>query len=170
MKFNWGEEIDETINDVREKVDLAKMRLPDEVENPVIVKFDLAMMPIMVIVITAEDSYPDLQDIVDDWIIDPLKRVKGVAAATPRGGLLRQIRIDIDRDKLAALNLSVKQVDSALAAQNVSTPGGSIKTGYKDYLLRTPEEFSSPQEVAEVVIARRNGIAIKLKDVADVRD
>ncbi len=170
LKFEWGEKIDETINDVREKVDLAKVRLPEEADNPVIVKFDLAMAPIAIIAITAGDSYPDLQDIVDDEIIDPLKRVKGVAAATPRGGLVRQIRIDIDRDRLAALNLSVGQVNSALAAQNISTPGGNIKTGYKNYLLRTPEEFSSPEEVAEVVIANRNGIAIKLKDVADVRD
>jgi len=170
LKFNWGEKIDESINDVREKLDLIRERLPEETENPVIFKFDLAMMPILLIAITAEDSYADLQDIVDDEIVDPLKRVKGVASAAARGGLIRQIRIDIDRDKLAALNLSVAQVKSALASQNISTPGGSLKTGYKDYLLRTPEEFSSPQEVAEVIIAQRNGIAVKLKDVADVRD
>jgi HAE1 family hydrophobic/amphiphilic exporter-1 len=170
LKFNWGEKIDESINDVREKIDLIRERLPEEAENPVIFKFDLAMMPIMIIAMTAEDSYPYLQDIVDDQILDPLKRVKGVASATAGGGLERQIRVDIDRDKLAALNLSVDQIKLALASQNISTPGGNIKTGYKDYLLRTPEEFSSPEQIAEVVVARRNGIAIKLKDVADVRD
>jgi len=170
LRFKWGEKIDEHVNDVREKIDLIRERLPEEAENPVIFKFDLAMIPIAIIAITAEDSYADLQDIVDDEIVDPIKRVKGVASATAGGGLLRQIRIDIDRDKLAALNLSIAQVNLALAAQNISTPGGNIKTGYKDYLLRTPEEFSSPEEVAEVVIANRNGIAIKLKDVADVRD
>jgi len=170
LKFNWGQKIDETINDIREKVDMAKMRLPEEAENPVIFKFDIAMMPIVVITITAQESYPDLQNIVDDTIIDPLKRVKGVAAATPRGGMTRQIRVDIDRDRLAALNLSVTQVKTVLAAQNISTPGGTVKSGYTSYLLRTPEEFSSPQEVAEVVIARHNGIAVKLKDIADVRD
>jgi len=170
LRFDWGENIDESINDVREKIDLIRDILPEEADNPVIFKFDLAMMPIAIIAITAEDSYPDLQDIVDDEIVDHLKRVDGVASVTPRGGLERQIRVDIDRDKLAALNLSVIQVNAALAAQNISTPGGNIKTGYKDYLLRTPEEFSSPQEVAEVVVAQRNGIPIKLKDVADVRD
>lgn len=170
LKFDWGEKIDEIANDVREKVDLAKMRLPEEAENPVIFKFDLAMIPIVIIAITAEDSYANLQDIVDDEIIDPLKRIKGVAAATPRGGLTRQIRIDIDRSRLAALNLSVGQVQSALAAANISTPGGSLKSGYRDYLLRTPEEFSNVGEVADVVVARRNGIAIRLRDVAEVRD
>jgi len=170
LKFDWGEKIDESTNDVREKIDLIRDMLPEEADNPVIFKFDLAMMPIAIIAITADDSYPDLQNIVDDEIVDPLKRVEGVASVTPRGGLERQIRIDIDRDKLAALNLSVAQINAALATQNISTPGGNIKSGYKDYLLRTPEEFSSLQEVAEVIIARRNDIPIRLKDVADVRD
>jgi len=170
LKFEWGEKIDESINDVRERIDLIREMLPEEAGNPVIFKFDLSMIPIAIIAFTAEDSYPALQDIVDDEIVDPLKRVDGVASVTAGGGLLRQIRVDIDRDKLAALNLSITQLNLALAAQNISTPGGNIKTGYKDYLLRTPEEFSSPGEVAEVVIARRNGIPIKLKDVADVRD
>ncbi len=170
LRFNWGEKIDESVNDVREKIDLIRGRLPEEAGNPVIFKFDLSMMPIMIIAITAEDSYPYLQDIVDDQIVDPLKRVKGVASATAGGGLERQIRVDIDRDKLAALNLSVDQIKLTLASQNISAPGGNIRTGYKDYLLRTPEEFSSPEQIGEVVVARRNGIPIKLKDVADVRD
>lgn len=170
LRFGWGKNIDETINDVRDKIDQAKVRLPDEADNPVIVKFDVAMAPIAIIAITAEESYPNLQTIVKDNITDPLKRIKGVAAAIPRGGLERQIRVDIDRDKLAAQNISVEQLKMALASENISTPGGNIKSGYKDYLLRTPEEFSSPDEVADVVIAQRNGIPVRLKDVADVRD
>ena len=170
LKFKWGQDIDESMNDVRARIDLIREMLPEDAESPVIFKFDLAMMPIAIIAITAEDSYPYLQDIVDDLIVDPIKRVKGVASATAGGGLERQIRVDIDRDRLAALNLSVDQVKLALAAQNISTPGGNLKTGYKDYLLRTPEEFSSPEEVADVVVARRNGIPVKLKDVANVSD
>jgi HAE1 family hydrophobic/amphiphilic exporter-1 len=170
LRFEWGEKIDESINDVRERIDLIRELLPEEADNPIIFKFDLSMIPISIIAFTAEESYPDLQDIVDDEIVDPLKRVDGVASVTAGGGLIRQIRVDIDRDKLAALDLSVTQLNQALAAQNISTPGGNIKSGYKDYLLRTPEEFSSPEEVAEVVIARRNGIPVRLKDVADVRD
>ncbi|MDH4239221.1 MAG: efflux RND transporter permease subunit [Phycisphaerae bacterium] len=170
LKFKWGEDIDESMNDVRARIDLIRELLPEDAKSPVIFKFDLAMMPIAIIAITAEDSYPYLQDIVDDLLVDPIKRVKGVASATAGGGMERQIRVDIDRDRLAALNLSVDQVKLALAAQNISTPGGNLKTGYKDYLLRTPEEFSNPEEVAEVIVARRNGIPVKLKDVANVSD
>ncbi len=170
LKFEWGEKIDESINDVREKLDMVKEYLPDEAEDPVIFKYDIDMFPILIVAITAEESYADLQDIVEDEIANPLKRVKGVAAAAARGGLERQIRVDIDRDKLVAMNLSINQINLALATQNISTPGGNIKTGYKDYLLRTPEEFSSPDEIGEVVVAQYNGIPVKLKDVAQVRD
>jgi HAE1 family hydrophobic/amphiphilic exporter-1 len=170
LRFQWGQNIDETINDIRDKIDQAKTILPEEAENPSIIKFDIAMQPILIIAITAQESYPNLQTIVKDYIVDPLKRVKGVASAFERGGLTRQIRVDIDPDKLTALNLSVSQINAALAAANMSIPGGNIKSGYKDFLVRTPEEFSNAEEVGELVIAQRNSIAIKLKDVADVRD
>jgi HAE1 family hydrophobic/amphiphilic exporter-1 len=170
LKFKWGQKIDETINDIRDKIDQAKARLPDEADNPSIVKFDIAMQPILIISVTAEESYPNLQTIVKDNIVDPLKRVRGVAAAFERGGLIRQIRVDIDHHKLTALNLSILQINAALAAANMSIPGGDIKSGYKDFLVRTPEEFSNAEEVGALVIAQRNGIAIKLADVADVRD
>ena len=170
LKFKWGQNIDETINDVRDKVGLAEAALPEEAEKPYIMKFDLAMQPIQIISITAEDSYPRLEKIVEDQIVDPLKRIKGVAAATPRGGLQRQIRVDISQSRLSALDISLDQIQAVLASQNISTPGGSIKTGYKDYLLRTPEEFSRPEEVADVIIAQRNGIPVRLRDVAEVSD
>ncbi len=170
LRFKWGQNINESINDVRDKVGQAEALLPDDADKPYIFKFDLAMQPIQIISITANDSYPRLEKIVEDQIVDPIKRIKGVASATARGGLQRQIRVDLDQSRLAALDISLNQLQAVLASQNVSTPGGNIKTGYKDYLLRTPEEFSSPDEVANVIIAQRNGIPIRLKDVAKVSD
>ncbi len=170
LQFNWGEDIEEKMNDVRDKIDAAKAKIPEEADDPVIFKFDLAAQPIMIIVVTANDLYPDLQKLVDDEVVDPLKRVKGVAAATARGGLTRQIRVDLDRDRMAALKLSVSEINTALAAQNLSLPGGDLKTGHMNYLIRTPEEFSNAQEVADVVIANRGDIPVRLKDVAEVRD
>jgi CzcA family heavy metal efflux pump len=170
LKFKWGENIDSSLNDVREKLDSIRERLPEEADNPMIFKFEMDSIPICIIAVTAKESYPNLQTIVDKQIIDPLKRVNGVAAATARGGLERQIRVDIDSSRLAAFNISVAQIQGILAMQNMSLPGGNIRTGYKDYLLRTPEEFSDAKEVGEVVIAERNGIGVKLKDVAEVRD
>lgn len=170
LKFDWGEDIAGAVDDVREKLDLVREYLPEEADTPVVFKFDIDMYPIMILAVTAGDHYPNLQDIVDEQVADPLKRVKGVASAGTHGGLVRQIRVDVDHDKLVAMNLSVPQIKAALALQNLSTPGGNIRSGFKDFLLRTPEEFSSPDEVAEVVIACRDGVPIRLQDVAEVRD
>ncbi len=170
VKFDWGVNLDEATNDVRDKVDLAKAGLPDEADSPVIFKFDLSMFPVVVIGVTAEESWETLDRIVDDRICDTLKRIAGVATAIRRGGLERQILVRMDRQRMEAFGLSVNQINASLAAQNLSNPGGHLKVGYKDYLIRTPEEFSSPEEVGEVVLAHHNGIPIRLKDVAEVID
>jgi len=170
LKFDWGENIDEAANDVREKLDMVKERLPEDAETPVVFKFDIDMFPVMIIGITAGDSYPRLQKIVEDQVADPLKRVDGVAAAAVHGGLERQVRVEIHQDRLAALNLSLGQIIPILASQNISVPGGNIRTGYKDFLVRTPEEFASPEEVGEVIIASPGGIPVKLRDIAEIKD
>jgi CzcA family heavy metal efflux pump len=170
LKFEWGQDITETVNDVREKLDMVKERLPDEAESPIVFKFDVDMMPIMIIGVTAGDSYPRLEKIVEDQIAEPLKRVEGVASAAVHGGLERQIRVELDHDRLAALGLSVAQLTPLLAAQNLSTPGGNIRNGYRDFLVRTPGEFSRPEQVGEVVVASRGGVPVQLKDVAEIRD
>jgi len=170
LKFAWGENIDEAANDVREKLDMVKERLPEEAETPVVFKFDIDMFPILIIGITAGDSYPRLQKIVEDQIADPLKRVDGVAAAAVHGGLERQIRIEIDQDRLASLHLSLGQLVPILASQNISVPGGNIRSGYMDFLVRTPEEFASPEAVGDVIIAAPGGIPVKLKDIAEIED
>ncbi len=170
LKFDWGENIDEAANDVREKLDMVKERLPEEAETPIVFKFDIDMFPVMIIGITAGDSYPRLQKIVEDQVADPLKRVDGVAAAAVHGGLERQVRVEIQQDRLAALNLSFGQLTAILASQNISVPGGNIRTGYKDFLVRTPEEFATPEEVGEVIVASPGGIPVKLKDIAEIKD
>lgn len=170
LKFAWGENIDEAANDVREKLDMIKERLPEEAEAPVVFKFDVDMFPVLIVGITAGDSYPRLQKIVEDEIADPLERVDGVAAAAVHGGLERQVRVEIDRERLASLDLSLTQLTAILASQNISVPGGNIRTGHMDFLVRTPEEFASPDEVGDVVIASPGGIPVKLRDIAEIKD
>ncbi|HSV27605.1 MAG TPA: efflux RND transporter permease subunit [Sedimentisphaerales bacterium] len=170
LQFGWGEELDEKINDIREKIDGVKAVLPQEADTPMIFKFDLAAGPILIIVVTADKLYPDLQKIVDDKVVDPLKRVKGVAAASARGGLTRQIRVDLDRARLSAMRISVGEINASLASQNLSLPGGGLDMGHMSYLIRTPEEFTSAEQIAETVIAVRGQNVVRLRDVATVRD
>ena len=170
LKFDWGTNLDEAANDVRDMVGLSEKYLPEDVDRSLILKFDLSMMPILVLAVTAEESYPILYDLIDDRICDPLKTVPGVAAAPIRGGLERQVLIELDRSRLEAYHLSVNQVISALRKENLDIPGGHIKTGLKDYLIRTPEEVEV-DEIGKIVLATtKDGTAVYIKDVAAVRD
>ena len=170
LKFDWGTNLDEAANDVRDMVDLSERLLPEDVDNPRILKFDLSMMPVLVLAATAEESYPILYDLIDDRVCDPLKTVPGVAAATIQGGLERQILVELDRSRLEAYHLSTNQVINALRAENLDIPGGHIKTGLKDYLIRTPEEVEV-DEIEKIVLATtKDGTVVYVKDVATVKD
>ena len=170
LKFDWGVDLNEAANDVRDKVALSKRFLPDEADDPIIFKFDFSMMPILIMVATADESYPVLYELIDDQICDPLKTIPGVAAATIRGGLEREILVELDRSRLKAYHLSASQVLNIIKAENLSQPGGHLKTGQKDYLIRTPEELTVPEIEKIVVAVSKEGVPIHLKDIGIVRD
>ena len=170
LKFDWGTDLNEAANDVRDVVDLSARYLPDDVDRPSVLKFDLSMMPILVLPVTAEESYPILYDLIEDRVSDPLKTVPGVAAASIHGGIERQILVEIDRSRLEAYHLSVNQLLDALRKENLDIPGGHIKTGLKEYLIRTPEQIEV-DEIGKIVLATtKDGAAVYIKDVATVKD
>lgn len=169
-KFKWGVDLEEATSDVRDKVDVVKKKLPDAADDPILFKFDLAMFPVVIIGVSAEESWEKLEHIVDKDICDPLKRIPGVATATYRGGMKRQIKVGLDRTRLEAYGLTPTHVINALALQNLSNPGGHLKSGHMDYLVRTPEEFSSPDEISQVVIAYHDGTPVHVSDLARVYD
>ncbi len=170
LAFDWGTNMDEAANDVRDYVGLAKEELPEDADEPLIFKFDFSMMPILVMGVTADESYPRLKKIVDDKIVDQLKRIPGVATAITRGGLERQILVEIDKSRLEGRHLSVDEVIEALKLQNLTLPGGHLKTGLTDYLVRIPGEFKNVQQIQDTVIRIEAGVPIYLKDVARVHD
>lgn len=169
VKFDWGTDLAEATNDIREQIDLVRKRLPDSAETPMIMKFDMSMIPVMVLGVSANESWEKLDKIVDRKIIDNLKRIPGVATALAEGGLKRTIRVELNRERLQATGISGQQVVQILHSQNLSNPGGHIKSGTMDFLIRIPGEFSTVEEIGEVVISRTAGI-VRLKDVATIED
>jgi Cu/Ag efflux pump CusA len=106
--FDWGTDLDVAVNDIREKIDLAKPDLADGAEEPFIFKFSSSMVPVLVMTVTAKESSPDLYRIVDKQIADPLKRIPGVGAILFIGGQERQINVHFDREALDAYQLSAQ--------------------------------------------------------------
>jgi len=173
LKFKWGTDLDEASNDIRDRIELAKRFLPDipeEMDNPFIFKFNTAMMPILFIGITAGQTYPELYDLIDKKVADSLRQLPGVGTVQLFGGLERQINIWINRERLEGYGFSILDINNALKQENITQPLGSIKSGLTDYLIRLPGEFGSPEEINLVILGKRNGKYVYLKDVARVED
>jgi HAE1 family hydrophobic/amphiphilic exporter-1 len=170
MSFDWGTNLDEVTNDVREKLDLARKYVPEAAERPIMFRFDPAMMPITIFGVTAEESYPRLKKIVRDEIARPLERIAGVGTVVVRGGAERQIRVMLDAGRMSAYKIPLDQVQMAVMTSNLSVPGGHLETGRTDFLVRVPAEFSKPEDVGETVIGGFEGQVVRLRDIAEIRD
>ncbi len=169
-KFKWGTELGEAANDMRDLLERAKRRLPDDADDPVMFKFNTANMPILGFSVTATENIEKLEDTVNDDIVDVLKRVPGVGTAEAFGGLERQINVHLDPAKLSAHGLSVAAIAAAIDADNQTEPAGNVKIGTVDYTIRVPGEFATPEEVGLVVVKRDGDKVVRVSDVARVED
>ncbi|MBI4650027.1 efflux RND transporter permease subunit [Candidatus Desantisbacteria bacterium] len=168
VKFEWGQNLDAVTNDIRDKLGSVKRILPEDIEEPTISKFDLSSIAVLFIGANAGPSYPDLGEILLNKIVDPLKAVPGVAAVTMRGGLTREVRVDLDLEKLNAYNININQIIESLKNENINMPGGHVESGRTDFIIRVPGEFENVEQIKNTVILLRNNTPIYLKDVASV--
>ncbi|MCD6388744.1 MAG: efflux RND transporter permease subunit [Desulfobulbaceae bacterium] len=137
-KFDWGTSLDVATNDIRDKLELAKRDLPDDIEPPMLYKFSSATAPIMFLTISAEQNLPRLYRLVDKGIADELRRVPGVGAIQLYGGRRRRINVYFDLAKIEGYHLSLAAVNQVLASENLNIPSGNIKSGSREYFLRVP--------------------------------
>ena len=170
LEFNYGVDIEEATNDVRDKLDMINSSLPDQATTPVIFKFSADDMPILILSATAEESLPGLDKILDDKVATPLARVKGVGTVSVTGAPTREIQVYCDPNKLQAYGLSIATVSGIISSENRNVPSGNIDIGSESYSLRIQKEFKDPSELLNIVVGYRNGDAVYLKDVATVRD
>ncbi len=170
VSFSWGTDLDVASNDIRDRIDRVLGRLPEDIERPMIRKFDISAFPISIIGISSNLHPLDLRQIVEDQVKYRLERVPGVAAIDIRGGLYREIHVDLKSAKLKALGISPVSIISALKNENKNIPAGLYETGNFDVLIRTQGEFQSLEEIQNTVITLREGTPILIRDVADVQD
>ena len=169
-RFKWGTDLGEASNDIRDLLERVRQRLPDDADEPILLKFNTANMPILFFGITANENREKMHDVINDELVDVLKRVPGVGSVEAFGGLKRQVNVRLDPDKLSAYGLSLDQVAAAIARDNRTEPAGNIKVGTKDYTIRVPGEFAAPAEVGDVVVKRSGDALVRLSDVAVVED
>ena len=170
LQFEYGIDIEDATNNVRDKLDMVRQYLPDGAGNPTIFKFSMEDIPIMFLSVTAEESLSGLDKILDDKVATPLARVSGVGTVSVSGAPKREIQVFVDPNKLEAYNLTVEQISQALAYENRNTPAGNIDIGSNTYAVRVEKEFKSAREMLDVVVGTFQGTPVYLQDVARVND
>jgi len=170
LEFDWGTDLTEAVNDLREKIDRVKRMLPDEADDPNIWKFDPSSMPIMFLGLTGDMPLEKLREYADNQISYKLEQVEGVASVGIRGGLEREIHVDVDKSRMEALGISFPQIVSALGRENLDLPGGYLETERRELLLRTSGQYTSLSQIANTVITRKVGTPIYVNQVADIVD
>ena len=170
LEFEWGSNLDEATNEVRNAVGMAERNLPDEVESPTILKINTGMIPVMVLSVTSTESYEGIKDIIDKKLVQPLNRIEGVGNIIQMGAPTRAIMVDVDPRKLDAYNLTVEQISGILAANNLNLPSGNLEMGNSDLPLRLQGQFENSDIIKNIIISNRNGKTVYLKDVATVSD
>ncbi len=170
VSFEWGTDLDVATNDVRERIDRVINSLPDDVDRPRIFKFDINSMPILFLGISSNMNLLDLREVIEDQVQYRLERINGVASTSLMGGLKREIHIDLKAAKINALGISPQIVITALRNENLNIPAGTYEQGNSDILIRTQGEFSSLHDIRETVITIKDGIPIRVGDVAEVED
>lgn len=170
LQFEYGIDIEDATNNVRDKIDMVRQYLPDGAGNPTIFKFSMEDIPIIMLSATAEESISSLDKILDDKVATPLARVSGVGTVSVSGAPKREIQVFVDPNKLEAYKLTVEQISQALAYENKNTPAGNIDIGSNTYAVRVEKEFKSAKEMLDVIVGTYNGAPIYLKDIARIND
>lgn len=170
LEFEYGTDLSEAANDIRDGLSVIDGILPEDADNPMILKISSSMVPIIMYAITADESYEGIEKMLEERIVNPLNRIDGIGTISLMGPPVRQIDIEIDPRKIEAYNMTVEQIGNILRAENLNMPTGNLKMGEMNYPLRVEGEFDNTDEIDEIVLGSFNGQSVYLKDVATVRD
>mgnify|MGYP001232328510 FL=1 len=173
ITFNSTKDIEEAANDVRDRVARAKRSLPDEVDDPIIQKSDSDADPVVILALSSnEHSAIELTQMVETIVQPQIELLEGVASVTIWGGREPVMRIWIDPQKLAILDVTVSDVEAALRAQNVEIPAGTIKSSTQEFSIVARTDLNKVEEFRNIIIkvadnaAEQNRPIVRLSDVA----
>lgn len=177
MEFKVGTSLDVAASDVREKVEAVKIKFPKDAYSPTVSKVDIGAMPVVYLGMSGKRTAQEIRKIADDIVKDRLSKIPGVASVGISGGEIREIQVQVDKERLKAYNITILQVLQFLQAGNISLPAGSVKEERKEYSVRLVGEYKNVKDIEEQRIfvqnpdPRQQGVAfVKIKEIAEVKD
>ena len=170
VSFVWGTEIDTAAIDVQGKLEDEINELPDDIVRPRIRKFDIASYPVVLLGISSNLDPVELTELIEVQIRYRFARIPGVAQVDVWGGFNREVRIELDPDRINAVGLPMDRVLDAIRDANLDLPAGKIEQGRYEVMLRAPAEFINLDQIRDTVIVQRDGGGITLGQIAEVKD
>lgn len=167
IEFSVDSDLNEALQQVREKVDLARPELPEDAEEPSILEFNVTEFPIMQVNLAGEYGLVRLKELGEE-LQDLFEQIPEILRVDVRGGLEREVKVDVDLPRLKFYGLALEDVVEAIRTENVNIPGGSIDVGDVNYLVRIDGEFVDPTIIEDLVVGTFDGRAVYVRDVADV--
>jgi len=169
--FSWGRDMDMALIEAKEKVDLIRGQLPEDTGKSIVIKYDPSDEPVMILSVNSKTDIKKLRKKVEKEVVPYLERVDGIAAVDILGGEKREIKVEVDNDRLFSRGISLSEVCEGIEVSNYSYPAGSIVNGDLEYNVRTVGEFSHLSSMESVVVGyNESGTPIYLKNIADVSD
>ena len=167
VRFKLGRDPDAVANDVRDRAGRVRGRLPDEIDEPVIMKVEADAQPIMYLAFSSDRHSPlEITDYADRFVKDRLQSIAGVAEARIFGERRYSMRIWLDAARLAAYNLTPQDVESALRAQNVEVPAGRIESRDMEFTVLSETDLRLPEQFGAIIVKEVSGYPVRLRDVA----
>jgi multidrug efflux pump len=169
VRFRPDVDPDVAASDVRDRVSRVRGRMPDEIDEPIIAKVEADAQPIMYLSLTSQRHNPlELTDFADRFIADRVQNVTGVAEVRILGQRQYAMRIWLDRARMAAYGVTVQEMETALAAQNVEIPSGRIESNSREFTVLSQTSLTTPEQFQQIVVKDVNGFAVRMRDLAKV--
>ena len=170
VKFDMDKNADVGIQEVRDKIEQVKSNFPDGTESPVVLKLDMDAAAVLNVVVTGNRDIIELTELAKKQVKEVIENTSGVGSVSVVGGREREIHVTLDPLKLYSLQIPITSVTSALAQQNFEIPGGKVEQNHNSYSLRILGRIPSVEDFKNIFVATKNGVPIKLSDVATIED
>ncbi|MCP3101326.1 efflux RND transporter permease subunit [Myxococcus sp. K15C18031901] len=170
VRFTLDTKVDVAAQDVRDRVQATLSKLPDEIETPVVEKFDIGAQPIINLSLSGSLPIEELTRTAEDIVKPALQRQKGVGSIDVTGGREREIQLVVDPDRLRGFGLAISDVSQAVKAQSLDMPGGRTMDSGRERVLRLTSEAKSVDEIRNIIISSPGGAPVRVRDIADVVD
>ncbi len=170
VEFKLETDLDVAANDVKDKVELVKPKLPEDAEDPVVMKFDMGASSVVDLAVSSPRPLEEVYEMTDDIIKPELLKIDGLASVNIVGGKEREIQIHFDRELMRAQNLGVTDIIMGISAENLNIPSGHITEKRKEFTIRVSGEFETVNDIRNVILSAEGGRNVRLRDIANVYD